>query len=207
MIPDLSFLAEPPFLPEPPMLPDLGFAADMALLAGDMRRAFGSGDTQDRERERAEREAERRDREREREQDLYNDGQEALNEARYDRAVSYFTRLAELKGPRVDAALFWKAYAQNRLGQRAEALTSIAELTKGHPNSRYLKDAKMLEVEVRRDLGQPVRPQDQTDEEVKLMALQALQNTSPEQARRARGSSSGRSSCSRRAIRRRPGKS
>ena len=40
----------------------------------------------------------------------------------------------------------------------------------------------MLEAEVRRDVGQPVRPQDSSDDEVKLMALQALQNTVPEEA-------------------------
>jgi HEAT repeat protein len=87
-----------------------------------------------------------------------------------------------MKGARGDAALYWKAFSQNRLGQRAEALTTIAELGKVHPNSRYLKQAKVLEVEVRRDVGQPVRPQDQTDDDVKLMALQALQHTAPEQA-------------------------
>ena len=40
----------------------------------------------------------------------------------------------------------------------------------------------MLEAEVKRDIGQPVRPQDSADDEVKLMALQALQNTAPEEA-------------------------
>ena len=40
----------------------------------------------------------------------------------------------------------------------------------------------MLEAEVERDIGQPVRPQDSADDEVKLMALQALQNTAPEEA-------------------------
>ena len=35
---------------------------------------------------------------------------------------------------------------------------------------------------MRRDIGQPVRPQDQPDEDLKLMAMQALQNSAPEQA-------------------------
>ena len=136
----------------------------------------------DQEREQRDREKERSDREREREQQLYAQGQDAVSESRYDRALTYFTRLVEMKGTRADAALYWKAYAQNRLGQRAEALTSIAELAKTYPSSRYLKQANMLEVEVRRELGQPVRAQDQSDEEVKLLALQGLQQASPEQA-------------------------
>jgi HEAT repeat protein len=88
----------------------------------------------------------------------------------------------QLKGTRLDAALYWKAYAQNRLGQRADALTTLAELSKNHPASRYARSAAVLEAEVRRDVGQPVRPQDSTDDEIRLMALQSLQHRDPEQA-------------------------
>jgi hypothetical protein len=139
----------------------------------------------EREQERREREEERRDRERERverQNDLYDDGQEALDEGEWDTAVRLFGEFAGLKGPRADAALYWKAYAQNRLGQRAEALQTIAELTKAYPASRYLQQARALEVEVRRDAGQPVRPESQSDEELKLMAIQGLQNSDPERA-------------------------
>jgi HEAT repeat protein len=146
-------------------------------------------ETREREAERREREQERQQRQQEREQEraerigeLYDDGLEALDEGRWERATERFTRLAETKGPRTDAALYWKAYAQNRQGQRAEALQTIAELLKGHPNSRYIQQAKALEVEVRRDTGQPVRPESQSDEELKLMALQGLQHSDPERA-------------------------
>ena len=88
----------------------------------------------------------------------------------------------ELKGSKADAALYWKAFSQNRLGQRTEALATIAELSKSHPNSPYRRQATVLEAEVKRDIGQPVRAQDSSDDEVKLMALQALQNTAPEEA-------------------------
>jgi HEAT repeat protein len=53
---------------------------------------------------------------------------------------------------------------------------------KAYPNSRYLQQAKALEVEVRRDAGQPVRPENQSDEELKLLAIQGLQNSDPERA-------------------------
>jgi HEAT repeat protein len=136
----------------------------------------------DREAEQREREAEQRERLREREADAYSEGYDAITEARWDRALAQLNRVVEMKGPKADAALYWKSYAQNRLGQRAEALTTIAELTKSHPDSPYIKQARALEAEVRRDVGQPVRPQDQPDEDLKLMAIQALQNSSPEQA-------------------------
>ena len=119
---------------------------------------------------------------REREAELYSQAYDAMTESRWDRAAAGFTRVAALNGARADAALYWKAYSQHRLGQRAEALTTIAELAKSHPNSSYLKQARVLEQEVRRAVGQPVRPQDQDDEDLKLMAIQALQHSAPEQA-------------------------
>jgi HEAT repeat protein len=134
---------------------------------------------QDREREQRDRELERARAERDGESALYEQGNNAIYEARWDRAVTAFTRLADMKGSRADAALYWKAYAQNRLGQRADALTTISELTKGYPSSRYLKEAKALELEVRNAAGQPVRPEAQADEDLKLMALGALANSDP----------------------------
>lgn len=128
------------------------------------------------------REAELRERERERESQMYSEGYNAALDGRYDRAVVFFNRVIEARGSRIDAALYWKAFSQNRLGQRSEALATLAELIKTSPNSTYRKHAAALEAEVRRDIGQPVRPQDSTDDEVKLMALQALQHTAPEQA-------------------------
>lgn len=137
---------------------------------------------QDREVERQDREIQRAQAERDRESSLYEQGNNAIYEGRWDRAVTSFTRLADLKGPRADSALYWKSYAQNRLGQRADALATIGELTMGYPNSRYLKEAKALEVEVRGQAGQPARPEAQADEELKLIAINALAHSDPAQA-------------------------
>ena len=166
----------------------LEVAAEAPLIAAEARRlvdrmAFDFGqDRRDREAEARDREAEMREREREREAQWYSEGQNAADEYRWDRALTFFNRVIELKGTKVDAALYWKAFSQHRLGQRTEALASIAELSKSYPASPYRKQANVLEAEVRRDIGQPVRPQDSADDEVKLMALQALQNTAPEEA-------------------------
>jgi HEAT repeat protein len=149
----------------------------------------GPWDEQDREQERQDREREQRDREaeraraeRDRETSLYEQGNNALYEGRYDRAVANFSRLIEMKGTRVEAALYWKAYAQNRLGQRAEALATLAELTKGYPNSSYLKQARPLAVEIQGAGSQAARPESQADEDLKLIAINALAHSDPEQA-------------------------
>jgi tetratricopeptide (TPR) repeat protein len=114
--------------------------------------------------------------------DLYDQGREAIEEGRYDRAVDRFNRLIDLKTTRTDAALYWKAYSLAKLGQRDEALTTLADLQKRFADSRWLKDAKALDVEVRQASGQTVSPASQQDDELKLMALRGIMQSDPEQA-------------------------
>jgi HEAT repeat protein len=137
---------------------------------------------QDREREAAAREKERAQREKEREYSSYDSGQQELDRGRWDRAIASFDRVIDMKGTRADAALYWKAYAQNKLAQRPEALATIATLVKEYPKSRYLNDARALEIEVKRAGGQAPDPAAESDEEIKIMALNAMQNTAPEEA-------------------------
>jgi tetratricopeptide (TPR) repeat protein len=114
--------------------------------------------------------------------DLYDEGREAIEEGKYDRAIDRFNRLIELKTNRTDAALYWKAYSLAKLGQRAEALNTLADLQKRFVDSRWSKDAKSLEVEVRQASGQTVSPASQDDDELKLMALRGIMQSDPEQA-------------------------
>ena len=135
--------------------------------------------------ERAERDAERAAREDERRQrgdESYEAGQEALEEGQWQRAIERFARVIESNGARVDAAMYWRAYALDRIGQKAEALAQTAELIKRYPASKWLADAKALELQVRQSAGQPVSPEAAGDEELKLLALQGLQHSDPEQA-------------------------
>ena len=114
--------------------------------------------------------------------DLYDQGREAIEEGRYDRAIDRFSRVIDLKSSRTDAALYWKAYSLAKLGQRADALSTLADLQKRFADSRWIRDAKALEVEVRQASGQTVAPESQNDEELKLMALRGIMQSDPEQA-------------------------
>ena len=139
----------------------------------------------DREQEARDREQEKRDREQEkidRLQELYDDGRDDLDEERYDRAAAQFKQLADMNGPQTDAALYWKAYAENRMGKRDAALTTIADLKRRFPQSRWQKDADVLGLEVKQSSGQSVKPGDQGDEELKMLAIQGLMNSDPERA-------------------------
>lgn len=137
----------------------------------------------DREQEKRDREQEARDREQEkldRLQELYDDGREDLDDEQYDHAAAKFKELAAMNGPQTDAALYWKAYAENRLGKRDTALATIADLKKRFPQSRWLKDANALDITVRQLTGQAVNVTDQSDCDLKMLAIQGLMNTDPE---------------------------
>lgn len=142
-------------------------------------------EARDREQEKRDREQEARDRAQEkadRLEELYEDGREALDEDRFDKAEAKFQQLAQLNGPQADAALYWKAYATNKLGKRDLALATLADLKKRFPQSRWLRDANALELEVKQSNGQQVKPGDQSDEELKMLAIQGLMNSDPERA-------------------------
>jgi tetratricopeptide (TPR) repeat protein len=114
--------------------------------------------------------------------DLYDRARDLIEQGKFDRAVSDLDRLIALKSNRTDAAMYWKAYSLSKVGQRAEALTALADLIKQFGDSRWLRDARALEVEVRQASGQAVSPASQDDEELKLMALRGIMQSDPEQA-------------------------
>ena len=139
----------------------------------------------DREQERRDREQEKHDREQERRdrlQELYEEGREALDEERYDRAADKFAALAKSNSPQTDAALYWRAYAENRLARRDSALATLADLKQRFPQSRWTKDAAALEMEVRQSTGQPAHPDAQSDEDLKMLAIHGLMNSDPDRA-------------------------
>ena len=113
---------------------------------------------------------------------LLQKGKAAIDGSRWDEAVDAFTAVASEKGAHADEALYWKAYALNKLGRRAEALATLAQLRKGYADSRWQDDAKALELEMRQASGEKVNPNAEPDEDLKLMALNGLMNNDPERA-------------------------
>lgn len=112
----------------------------------------------------------------------YQAGQRDLDARQWDQAISSFTAAAARKGAYADAALYWKAYAENRAGQREEALATIAGLRQAYPSSKWLNDARALQVEIRAQAGAPVSPGTEPDEELKLLALNSLMQSDPSTA-------------------------
>jgi TolA-binding protein len=112
----------------------------------------------------------------------YRRGVEYLDRREWDKAVESFDRVIQGGGTRADGAHYWKAYAQHRLGRRNEAQSTLADLNKNFPQSRWLGDAKVLEAEVRSASGKPVSPEAEADEDLKLYAINSLLHSEPERA-------------------------
>ena len=99
----------------------------------------------------------------------YESGTRLLDDRRYEEALQRFTAAIDAKNSRSDGALYWKAYALNRLGRRDESLAALTALRRDFPQSHWLNDAQALEVEVKQGSGRPVAPADESSEDLKLV--------------------------------------
>jgi TolA-binding protein len=144
---------------------NLQYAMNLDGLAGEL---LGQQDGREREKDVERSRADR-------ESGLYIQGSSALDHGKWQVAEDRFDQVIALKQKRADAAMFWKAYCQNKLGQRTEALATLNAMEKEYPQSRWMDDAKKLEVEVKQLSGQPVSPDSESDCELKLLALNGLQ--------------------------------
>jgi hypothetical protein len=114
---------------------------------------------------------------------VYQQARRSIDQGRYERAIEQLDWLITMAGnTRIDAALYWKSYVLAKQGQGAQALTTLADLQKRFADSRWLKDAKALEVEIRQASGQAISPDGQDDEELKLLALRGLMHSDPDRA-------------------------
>lgn len=161
-------------------------AADQTAAAQDRQKAEQQAAVvQDRkqvEKEAARVQEARAQAERNREMALYDQGTAALDQARYARAQEAFAAAVALKGSRIDGALYWKAFALYKLAEMQAALGTLQELQTSFPDSRWLKEARALELEVKGASGAPVSPGATQDEELKLLALNGLLQTDADQA-------------------------
>src|SRR5438309_4585047 len=85
--------------------------------------------------------------------DPYTLGTRAMDENRWQEAVSAFDKVISEKGKRVDAALYWKAYSLNKLGKAPLAIATCDQLHSQFADSPWNKDCKAIslgvQVEVR----------------------------------------------------------
>jgi HEAT repeat protein len=127
-----------------------------------------------------------------RDEQLYAQATQELNDRNYQDAAAKFSQVAEMKSRKADAALYWKAYALNKMGNRTDAASAIAQLRSEYPKSTWLKDATAMEMEwrggapsdgipggVRGGVPGGIRS-GSDDDDLKAQALFAIMNNDPE---------------------------
>ena len=108
------------------------------------------------------------------EDQLYSEATKAIDEGRWSDAEPLLEQVLGLHGHRSDAAVYWKAYVKNKEGRPSDALETCASLRQNYPQSSWLKECNALEIEIRGKSGNPVQPQAEQDEELKLLALNSI---------------------------------
>ena len=112
----------------------------------------------------------------------YQSGLKELDAQQWDQAIASFSISAARGKANAGAALYWLAYAQDRAGLAQPALRTLAHLRERYPDSRWLKDARALELEIRAQTGSPVSPSSEPDDDLKLVAVNSLMTSNPAMA-------------------------
>ncbi len=81
----------------------------------------------------------------------YATGTRAMDEHRWPDAVTAFDKVISAKGDRVDAALYWKAYSLNKLGNAPLAVATCKQLRAQFANSSWNKDCDTIAINVQVD--------------------------------------------------------
>lgn len=76
--------------------------------------------------------------------DDYGKGTHALDQQHWQEAITDFDRVVAAKGKRADAALYWKAYALNKLGRSGLVSATCTQLRSSYPRSTWNHDCSTL---------------------------------------------------------------
>jgi HEAT repeat protein len=112
----------------------------------------------------------------------YRSGTRAIDRHDYEKAIKDLDHVIAAKSARVDGAYYWKAYAQSKLGRSSDALNTLAQLQREYPQSHWLRDSKALQLELKQQTGVHVSLASETDEDLKLLAINGLMHSEPDKA-------------------------
>ena len=111
---------------------------------------------------------------------LYEQARGLIERDQYARAVEAFDRLIVSGGTRADASMYWKAYSLSKVARTQDALATLADMQKRFPSSRWIDAARSLEIEIKQAAGQAVSAESQTNDEIRLLALQGMMRSDPD---------------------------
>ncbi|MEK6397254.1 MAG: HEAT repeat domain-containing protein [Terriglobus sp.] len=121
--------------------------------------------------------------------DDYARGTQALDQQRWQDAITSFDRVIDAKGKKVDSALYWKAYALNKLGRDSLVSSTCTQLATSYSSSPWNKDCAALNpaastngkmrVYFRGEDGRRDRDEIGSEADLRALALNALLNRDP----------------------------
>jgi hypothetical protein len=130
--------------------------------------------------------------------DAYAAGTRALDQQHWADAVTSFDQVVNAKSKRADAALYWKAYSLNKLGNGPLALATCYQLRSQYNESRWNKDCGAISISLNSEMRVKVRADSNdsndrqgdddhsrirgSDEDLKILALNSLLNQDPSKA-------------------------
>ncbi len=123
---------------------------------------------------------------------VFRAGRDFIGDENWKGAAEQFKSFIESypKDANVDAALYWLAFAEVKLEKYIEASGQLQRLLKKFPNSNWADDARTLQLQIDSHLGEnknidrtlnpKTRNENDEDEEIKIVALEALFHSNPE---------------------------
>jgi HEAT repeat protein len=116
-----------------------------------------------------------------------NEGRELVKGAQWDRAAAKFEEVISRypDSGRVDAALYWYAYALAKKGTNDGAYETLERLMRDYPKSEWVDDARALRAEIAPRIRKEVQvdvDDPKEDCEIKIIALRSLFDSNPERA-------------------------
>ncbi|MGA9572381.1 MAG: HEAT repeat domain-containing protein [Lysobacterales bacterium] len=114
----------------------------------------------------------------------YDEGQKALREQDWSAAAEHFKQAIKADKDTADASMYWRAHALYRAGHQKEAERQVATLERKYPESRWVKEAQVLQIE--HDDSEPVLAdvvdENGMDDDLRLFALAQLMDRDPQRA-------------------------
>jgi len=114
----------------------------------------------------------------------YDEGQKALREQNWTEAADQFKQAIKADKDNADTSMYWRSHALYKAGRKNEAERQVRSLERKYPDSRWVKEARLLQIE--HGDSSPVLGQTADDsgldEELRMFALAQLMDRDPERA-------------------------
>ena len=114
----------------------------------------------------------------------YDEGQKALREQNWTVAAEQFKKAVNADKETADASMYWRAHALYKAGRSKEAERQLKTLERKYPDSRWVKEAQVLQIEHGDTAPELVDVVDENgmDEDLRMFALAQLMDRDPERA-------------------------